>query len=64
MGKASTILTTKVFNEYFEQKDKIIRKLHNCSYSFEKVETNLTNTKIGISTHKQKTRIKIQKIYH
>lgn len=34
MNKASIILTSKVLNDYFKEKDKILRKLHNCSYNF------------------------------
>ena len=34
MNKASVILTSKVLNHYFQEKDKILRKLRNCSYNF------------------------------
>ncbi len=53
------ILTTKVLNDYFQMKDKIMRKLQNCSYKFDNIDTHLPNTKIAQSQDKNKTKIKI-----
>ena len=45
-------------------KDKIMRKLHNCSYKFDNIDTQLPNTKIAQSQDNKKTKIKIQVVYN
>ncbi len=52
MTKATVILDTKSLNNYFREKDKIIRKLDGPKNRFEQVQMKIPNTKISIDKKK------------
>lgn len=65
VSKASVILTTKVLNQYFEKKDKILKKIQDGSNKFENLEVGFgEDTKVGVCKQKNKDRIKIEKTYN
>lgn len=69
ISKASTILNSKLLNEYFEIKEKIMRKLESYGYKFEKIdylEQGIIpdpDTKISVCRDRNKDRVKIEKNY-
>lgn len=62
VSKASVILTTKVINQYFEKKDKILKKIQDGSNKFESLGVGFgEDTKVGVCKEKNKDKIKIEK---